>query len=290
MVNYITPTLNFSEDKVYTGVYNTAFASGSGFRPNGSHDLYFNNPDGSKRLLKTVTADATGAFAPTSLTLSAVGQPSSLSSTGYLHAFEPGRGTDPLWCVSTDPTTVVRSDPECPETGQQLNAHHNPGATVAACFDDTWPAWMVNAFRDADLRWRLTSSGSPRIETGGSCGLGDSFRLRFRSTSACDGQGVWYGCTALAQDGTGLITGFILTVNNQYCHADDFGNRTSNAEECFDILTTLAHELGHVRGLEHRTDRPDCTVLFYPQLPLPYKHRNPLAGDYKAMGRIYGLE
>lgn len=132
MVNYITPTLDFFEDTVYTSGDNQGVVSGTGYRPNTTYDIYFNNTDGSTQFLKSVSTDAGGEMLAT-LNLSSVRPPTAMSSTAYVHVFEHARGTDPLWCVSTDPVRVSTE-----ERPPLILYHYSSFANIAGIIGSGW--------------------------------------------------------------------------------------------------------------------------------------------------------
>ena len=189
----------------------------------------------------------------------------------------------------------------CPPTPQDVNpfsgqgAYQLPHATLTACFPGAqWPVWMTDALEREDALWHTTSSGDPRVVVDGACSGGEVGKLVTAPTSGCGTAGTsWYACTSPSFIGaSGQITQFTITVNSAICFQDDQGHVVNPGPECFDFLTTIGHELGHVRGLTEAyapTYQPSCTIMFQPQAPNPpYVNRGPGPSDVLTMQRIYG--
>lgn len=83
-----------------------------------------------------------------------------------------------------------------------------------------------------------------------------------------------------------------FTITSLIATQDDHGHAVNPGPACFDFLTSIGHELGHVRGLAHAeapTYQPSCTIMFQPQGPNPpYVNRAPGPSDIMTMQRIYG--
>jgi hypothetical protein len=116
-LTYVTAQMNFTpDDGVYSGNDNWGVIDGSGFLPSTSYDLFWFNDDGSSSFLRASMTDANGAMPLATLNVTNVKTPTQPNSSGHLHAYVSGHGTDVNYChavrfVPIEPGQRVRPIP-----------------------------------------------------------------------------------------------------------------------------------------------------------------------------------
>jgi hypothetical protein len=172
------------------------------------------------------------------------------------------------------------------ETGQGGVLLHWPtGVNENVCQDGNYNQGTSNYHDLEEIvmpRWYGIAAGVPRFTIGSWCQWGEYW---FQGTSACAASSPnWVGCANLTYSvSDGTMAYFDLTINSNENWSDHFYNVLA-----YDLPTALAHETGHVNGLDHNYGDPSESVMVDLQGTEPYTNSVPGCADVARIHTIYG--